>query len=390
MRAPLLFVSLGVSLGLGLVGCKWTDFDDLEDETWVRSSDDPDLGATEYAIAIAGVSTSSSGGVLAVISDDTPNYSTITYNSAGSSDVGANAIKLGTQNIGALGDSPVFASDPSGRIGLAEKSITGGNFAVLFGSPTAPAAIEFMAAAIPTPAPDAGIFVGTDFVFAAGNAIYTVPSGGMPKTCLIVDDMAMPVQSAGIGADATDLWVWSKTGVLLRYTLASLASCSGDLPPAAGSTPFTTPSFMPASNARVHIQGTFAILAGHATTSRTGEVVVVDLTTMTQVGTTLTVEGLKSTVLADLDSGTYLAIGVPDRSLGGVVAGEVELHEFTPATGALDEAVALKLHDADPESGQLFGRTLTTMQFNGNTILVVGGNAEVFAYYRTALYDHLP
>jgi hypothetical protein len=119
-------------------------------------------------------------------------------------------------------------------------------------------------------------------------------------------------------------------------------------------------------------------------------VLVVDLTTMTQVGTTLTVEGLKSTVLADLGSGTYLAIGVPDRSVGGVVAGEVELHELDTASGALDATPVALLHDADPESGQLFGRSLTTMQFNGSPILVVGANAEVFAYYRTALYDHLP
>jgi hypothetical protein len=388
MRAPWLLLPL--SLGLGLVGCKWTTFDDLEDDTWVRSTDDPDLGATEYALAIAGVSTSTSGGVLAVISDDTPNYSTITYNSAGAADIGGNPIKLGTQNIGALGETPVFATDATGRIGLAEKSITGGNFAVLFGSPTAPAALEFMAAAIPTPTPDAGIFAGTDFVFAAGDAIYTVPSAGMPKTCKIVDDAAMPVQTAGMGADATDLWVWSKDGVLLRYTLTELAACSGNLAPAAGSIAFTSPSFMPAANARVHILGTHAVLAGHATTSRTGQVLVVDLTTMTQVGTTLTVEGLKSTVLADLGSGTYLAIGVPDRSVGGVVTGEVELHELDTASGALDATPVALLHDADPESGQLFGRSLTTMQFNGSPILVVGANAEVFAYYRTALYDHLP
>jgi hypothetical protein len=30
------------------------------------------------------------------------------------------------------------------------------------------------------------------------------------------------------------------------------------------------------------------------------------------------------------------------------------------------------------------------MSFNGDTILVVGAHRELFAYYRTALYDHRP
>jgi len=387
MRTPLLFLGL---VGLGVSGCKWTDFDDLEDSTWVRSTDDPDLGATEYGIAIAGVSTGTSGGVLAVISDDTPNYSTVTYNSAGGADIGANPIKLGTQNIGALGENPVFAADATGRIGLAEKSITGGNFAVLFGSPTAPAALELMSGTVPTPAPDAGIFIGSDFVFAAGDGIYTVPMAGNSKACKLTDDANMPIQVAGMGADSTDLWVWTKKGDLLRYTLTILTGCSGSIPPAAGSVVFNSPNFEPGPGARVHIDGTKAILAATATTSRTGQVLVVDLSSMTQVGTTLTVEGMKSTVLADLGTSRYLAIGVPDRKVGGVVAGEVELHEYTSATGALDAAVAASLHDADPESGQLFGRTITTMLFNGDPILVVGADAEVFAYYKTSLYDHLP
>ena len=56
----------------------------------------------------------------------------------------------------------------------------------------------------------------------------------------------------------------------------------------------------------------------------------------------------------------------------------------------LNKASALSLHDAEPESGQLFGRSVTTMKFNDKQILVVAANSEVFAYYKTALYDALP
>ena len=48
------------------------------------------------------------------------------------------------------------------------------------------------------------------------------------------------------------------------------------------------------------------------------------------------------------------------------------------------------LNDAQPESGEDFGHALTTMKFNGQEILVVGAHNEIFAYYKTALYDALP
>lgn len=387
MRASILLLPL--SLGLGLVGCKWTDFDDLEDETWVRASDDPDLGSNDYAIAIAGVSQGTSGGLLAVISDDSPNYSTIEYNSAGGAGNGPSPIKLGTQNIGALGENPVFVADATGQIGLVEKSITGGNFAVLFGSPTAPAALEFMAATNPTPTPEAAVFIGSDLMFAAGDSFYTVAAaGGTPKVCPAKDANDQALQVAGMGADATDVFVWTKGGALLRYPLADIAACTAALVPAG--TPYMTPSFMPASGARVHVSGTFAILAGKAMTSRAGEIHVVDLSTMTRVGEVVPVEGLRSSVLADFGTGMYLAVGAPDREVAGLVSGAVDLFEYTPATGVLVGDPAATLHDADPESGQQFGRALTTMSFGGEPILVVGTKEEVFAYYRTSVYDHLP
>ena len=134
----------------------------------------------------------------------------------------------------------------------------------------------------------------------------------------------------------------------------------------------------------------FAVLAGKQMASRAGEIHVVDLATMMRVGEVVPVEGLRTSVLADFGTGSYLAVGVPDREVGGVVAGAVDLFEYTPVSGALVGTAMDTLHDADPESGQQFGRALTTMSFGGEPILVAGTKEEVFAYYRTSVYDHLP
>jgi hypothetical protein len=167
-------------LALALTGaCKWTDFDDLEDTTWTRSTQDPDVGSTDYAVAIAGVSTGTSGGLLAVISDDTANFSTVEYSSAGDADLGASPVKLGTQQIGAIAEVPVFAA-ANGRIALVERSIAAGNFVVYAGSATAPSGLEFSSMTVPAPTPDAVLFLPSgEIAFAAGNTIYRIPA---PKT----------------------------------------------------------------------------------------------------------------------------------------------------------------------------------------------------------------
>ena len=396
MRTKLLLATLAASSSL-LGACKWTDFDDLEGTTWVRSTEDPEVGSTDYAVAIAGVSTGTSGGTLAVISDDTANYSLIDYSAKGDASVNkAQAVKLGAQQIGAIAEEPVFVTDPAGRIALVERSIAGGNFAVYIGSPTAPSGLEFASASQPAPTPDAATFVptgtGQDLVFAAGSTLYTVPSaGGTPIACTGTDNNNNPLQVAALGHDGTNLWVWSKSGSLFSYPIAALSPCNGGSLPAPGASAFTpTGGFMPAPGARMHIAGDFAILTGHPSSTRSGSVFVVQLSNTTQVGSTITVEGLRTSTLATLAGETYLVLGVPDRAVGGVASGEVDLHAFDSTNGTLDATPALSLHDADPESGQLFGRALTTMSFNGNPILVVGAKSEIFAYYRTALYDHLP
>lgn len=391
MRRTNIFLATAIAATLsGAAGCKWTDFDDLENETWVRSTEDPELGANDYAVAIAGVETGAAGGSLLVISDDSPNLSTLEFAVDGSSSVGTSPapLKLGTQNIGSIADQPVFAVDTTGaNLALVERSINGTSFALMIGSPTAPAGKEVTSPDMPVPSADAVAFAGSTILFAAGSKIYRVPTTGMASSCAIVDGASMPVQVAGMGVHTTNLVVWTKTGTVLRYSTAAFDPCTTAVAPLAGQ--ITIADFIPGPGARVHVVNNFAVLAARATTSRIGQAYVIDMTTFTTVGTAFAIEGLRSTVIAELGGTTYFVVGISDKSIGGVITGAVELHELS-TSGAIAETAAVVLHDAEPKSGQQFGRTVATMSFRGNQILVVGAAAEVFAYFRTAVYDHLP
>ncbi|HEY5926119.1 MAG TPA: hypothetical protein VIV11_30745 [Kofleriaceae bacterium] len=377
MRTSLFIAALGL---LSMAGCAWSEFDDLADTTWVRSTDEPNVGSRNYALAIVGLTTGTSGGQLGVVSDDTPDYSTIDYDNDGTDTAGGNDVKLGQHRIAALTDPPLFVTDGNGKIAIAERSTTGGNVAVVFGSATAPAGIEFAALA-----PDAVTFVGADVVVAAGDTFYTLQTA-MQVPCKSMDS-TFAVAAMALDSATSTLWVWSKSGAFFGIPSSALTPCNGGMLPSAGST-LTTP-LMPAAGARVHIVGNFAVLTAHAPTSRMGQIFVVDLSTVAE-SDTLAVEGLRSSAVAVFGTTTYVVIGVPDRAVGGVVAGQVDLFALDTTAGTLTKTPALSLNDAQAESGQLFGRAVTTMKFNDKQILVIAANSEVFAYYKTALYDALP
>jgi hypothetical protein len=383
MRTSIFLIALTPITALSLVGCNWTEFDDLADTTWVRSTKEPNIGSRNYGLAILGVGTTANGGQLAVISDDTPDYSTIDYAADGTDTAGGNDLKLGQHRIAALTDPPLFTTDGQGKIALAERSTTGGNVAVVFGSVTAPAGQEF-----PAPSPEAITFVGPDIVIAASNTFYTL-QGSTPAPCPSNDTTFV---TSALAADAGNVWIWARTGAFFSVPAAALTGCTGGMVPSAGA--YTTP-LMPAIGARIHLVGNHAILTAHAQSSKMGQVFVVDISNpATPVQTDmLTVEGLRSSTLLTVTGATttvYVAVGVPDAAVDSVIAGRVDVHSFDAATGKLSATAQMQLTDAEPESGQLFGRSVTAMQFNGQQILVVAGKSEVFAYYKTALYDALP
>jgi hypothetical protein len=354
--------------------CNWGDFDDLADKTWVHSSDKPNIGSTDYGIAIVGVTTQSQGGQLAILSNDTPNYSTLDYTPDGEASVGPNNQKLGIHFIASLSDPPILITDGAGKIAIVERAIDAGNIAVVLGT-----ANMVNDAPFPSPStPDAATFAGANVIVAAGSTMYTVTGTSAPTMCTLADTA---FHAAALASDGTTLYVWSQTGEFYSVPVASPCAAPGNT--------FTAMSFMPATGAKVHLVGNFAVLAGHAMSSTAGQVIVVDTTTMTQVGTTLMVEGLRSSTVGNYGGTNYIAVGVPSRIVDAQTAGQVELHALG-TDGMLDASTALVLNDAQPDANQQFGRQVATMKFNGEEILVVGAKSEIFAYYKTALYDALP
>jgi hypothetical protein len=368
---------------LALGACKWGEFDDLAETTWVHATDDPNIGSTNYATTIVGVSTGTSGGQLAVVSNDVPNYSTLDYSADGSAAVGPNNQKLGVHFIASLSDPPILITDGMGKVALVERAIDAGNIAVVTGPANAVADTPFAS----TNTPDAATFAGTSLVIAAGQTFYTLGGTGIPPACSAMD---ATLKAAAIASNGTNLFVWTTAGVLANIPVTALSPCTGGMLPAFGTT-YTTMSYMPKIGSRIHLIGQYAVLAGRGDAAMPSWLVVVDTTTMTQVAPPLFPGDIKSSAVGVLGGKTYVAIGMPSRSVDGLVAGQVELWEIDPATGMIDAAgPKLTLNDAEPESAQEFGRSVTTMKFNGQEILVVGAHNEIFAYYKTALYDHLP
>jgi hypothetical protein len=375
-----------------LTACKWTDFDDLSDQTWVHAQDKPSIGSTDYAISIVGASDGADGGSVAVVSTDSPTYSTIRYDAKGGSKIGDNPLKLGQHFITSLSEKPILVSDGAGKIALVEKAIDSGQIAVVSGPAATPADLAF--AGNP---PSAAVWSGGNLYIAAPASGAAMPNlfvvdgtSNMPS-CALTDETGMPLQAAAIATSGGKLWVWTKSGSVMAYDQTLLVAGCTTVPALTGA---FTQAFTPGSGARIHIVGDgtheWAVLAGASSDrSAPGEVVVLDVTQdpPVQVGTTLPVDGLLSSTVAVLDTKTYVVLGIPSAQVGNTTAGEVAIHDFDPSNGTLGDMPSEVLNDAQPENNQLFGRDVTTMQFNGHTILVVAASNEVFAYYRTSLYN---
>ena len=70
-----------------------------------------------------------------------------------------------------------------------------------------------------------------------------------------------------------------------------------------------------------------------------------------------------------------------------IAAGAVEIHKID-AGGVINPVATETLSIPQADTNITFGRSLATMKFNGQTILVVGATNVIYAYYQTSLYGN--
>ncbi|MGE5183002.1 MAG: hypothetical protein ACM31C_13110 [Acidobacteriota bacterium] len=379
---------------VALVGCKWTAFDDLAGQTWAHSTQSPNVGSTDYALAVSGTTTDATGGRLSVISNDTPTHSTLEYDAKGNVSLGANPERLAGHNIASLGEQPIFTTDGAGHFAVVAASTTPNFIAVHSGDAAAPGDTSIMSAS----PPDAATYLGTSLVIAAGTNLFVLDANGA-RWCVASDETSSPLAAVALGADDTNVWAWTATGTLLSYDKAALQTCAMLTPASTMGTAIAANAmslptgFVPGVGAIVQVLGTstsakeYLVLAAHANQATNGQVMVVDAATLTKTDT-LPADGLESAVLAQLGASArpFVVLGFPSRSVNGTISGQVELHALDATTGKLAATADETLSDDQPDASEQFGRAVGVMKFNGTGILAVAAKNEVFTYFRTQSY----
>lgn len=412
----LTFISLGLSLALG--ACKFTEFDDLSDQAWAHSTTKPDVKSSDYGIAMVSAQHTGDGGNLFVLGTDPPTLSTLEYDPSGSTSLGAGAIDLNVQAaISSIPAQPIVLDDPDTDEVTVVVPTLEGRVIVEGGDPNAPAQLAIVddpaTADTPLAATLATSAAAKQSIVVSGIGkdnvnnlhVITPPSTDDVKCTAFDTDGTTPlnaiamVTAPAVGANGTIFALTTDgrvvgydAGIVLNTDAASAApGCYAQQTLTTTGTEIDLAFANPVQAEISLVTDTVAIIAGHSdpTKDDKGFVTVVDLAAGTVIGTPLSADGLRGFAFGTLaDGNTYVALGFPNRSIDGVVSGEVEVHAVdATSTSPIDSTIALLLNDAQPDSNEKFGRSVAITNFNDEPILVVGASNEVFSYYRTVLYD---
>jgi hypothetical protein len=413
--SSILFVGL---VSTSASGCKWTDFDDLESETWVTSTEKPNKESTDFGVALArGARSSTSGGSLVAIGAGKPQYIELGYAANGDADV-ANSMMLETvSSVQGFDQQPIVIADPtSDEVSLIAASAAGG-IAVLHGagglalhSIAGPGQVDAATYMLPpvsvnNPTPVTAPLVGAlDSVY---GSFFAQGTGPTTLKCQLLDGVGgMPVTIRGLGAaritstTSDDVVVWGTVGPSPSDSLVLVYSgdvFNGNDGSCAGGTAVPLASanivFVPALGSQIiMVDATHALLAGHGD-GVDSYIALWDVSpnagvaqTPTVIGAPVTLPGLRTATVLAQDAQKYVFAGYPNEVVDGVKSGRVLGLPLTLTTG-VGEVPAIELHDAQPEDDQAYGRALAVTQFNGKPVLAVAADNEVFMYFRTTLYD---
>ncbi len=387
MRAQNLATWSLIAAAAALPACKWTEFDDLKDDAWVESSGKPDgIKSGDYGILVErGAKATGDGGRLVVIGTNTASYSEIAYTAEGDTSVPATKLDLELQ-YGLANISPqtsLLIADPeSDNISLFVASDNG--VAMLTGSQGTLKLYQFFSVNSPdaatylTVASHAGVSLP---IVAVGDTVYggflpALTTGMAQPACKLTDTTKIRALGAVRVGASDDLLAWDQSGKLNRYPGAVFDGCgAGTTAPKSVDT-----GIQPGAGSKIlQIDGTHVVLA-----STGGALLEVQTDTMVVVGSGPTAAaGLTSAALLDTGTAKYVVAGEPTQGVGG----QIELFELTAAgVGAKVDT----LNDAQPESGQMYGRSVTVVPYNGHQVIAVGASNEVFTYYRANLGDGSP
>ncbi len=410
--------ALAAVLAVTLAGCSMSAFDDRRGKAWSDSNSGDTVSASDYGIAVAGVTTDQPGALITALGVGPAGLGTIVYDDTGS-------LELGGDDLSALADETL--SDPPTLV-AAPKPITGASGLVAVGglgsldeillydmSDGSPRQVGTLSGS------DCGAagnnlgqsmafgYTGTgnqlDLVATRGNDVFlfedlAVSGSTTTATCYHcamsgpIDDMSM----IEIGfTDGQEIMVNSQGMIAVfnafQVTEASDAdkSCFGIRSPQISNLPGGgTGSRLAVGDA----QGDG--YADVAVADPDGSVFVIPNLTDSGPG------GPPEALVAPPDSGAFgagpvmfldldgdgndeLLVGDPQASPEGVsVAGQVSV--FKPATDGSFEQLAL-LYDSAPQGGQRYGRALAAADFlvgvDRAKLLIVGASGEVFTLFRS-------
>jgi hypothetical protein len=392
MRTTMLFLAAGAA---ALGACKWTEFDDLQNETWVSSTEKPSVKSSDYGVAIQRGATLAGGGTLVVIGANQATYSELAYDAQGGSKLTANTLELNSQyGIGTLDAQPILLADPTtDDIALIVNGggtqivvLTGAgqlNMHNLFVSPVSVDAATYMKP--PGSTVDEPLVASGDVV--VGTFYGTVPNP--QPTCKLVD-AGTAIQPHALGAVRTglattdDVIAWGSAGAtagkLYRYPGSVFNGCT----PSISATGHDT-GFVPGRGSQIlSIDASHVLLQGHHDADDASLLQVYDAN-LNPVGGSVSLPKLRAAALLDTGAQKYVIAGYPGEIVGGVTAGVVRL--FKVSAAGIESQPAALLNDAQPENDESFGRAVAAVPFNGTPVVAVAANNEIFVYFRLNTTD---
>jgi hypothetical protein len=372
-------------------GCSWSQFSDLSNQTPLHGQGAPDSDQSDYAVGIVNVAAPGSPGELAVLSGSPPNYSTLGLQADGATNETFSE-GLGDFSLNALSSHPAFVSDDAGDVAIVEIGVDKG--LVLIAGTADKLSDQGLATTEPV---GAATFAGSTIVVAAAPSSGK-PNGFVISTTALNCDLAEPSGSAmdivALASDGSDVYAYGRDGLVVSYDLSALTSgcTTSETPMTPVPTKGSTTIAAAQNGGYLALVGTFAIaVAFDSASSTTGMVSVIDVTTMTAVGTPIAAAGAQSAAFGSFGPSPgmpALALGFPTRTVGTTTdVGEVELHLVDTAAGSVDPDAGDMLSIPQAGGDLLFGRGVAAVTFNGATILVAAANNEVYTYYATSLYS---